>query len=212
VTRLPFVSPVDVQASLAAVIDHLRQGGLIAYPTETVYGFGGLVRDDALGSLSALKSRDESKPFLLLIRSAADVPELRWTAAARTLADRFWPGPLTLALRVHGRFPARILSEEGTLAVRATPHDGLRVLLAGLAEPITSSSANLPRAATATNADDVEAILQELNRDDVMVLDGGELPESAPSTIVDCSEERPRVLRAGAITFEALNQVVDIDG
>jgi L-threonylcarbamoyladenylate synthase len=212
VTRLRFVSPADVQASLAAVTDHLRQGGLIAYPTETVYGFGGLVRDDALASLSALKSRDESKPFLLLIRSAADVPELRWTAAARTLADRFWPGPLTLALRVHGGFPARILSDEGTLAVRATPHEGLRVLLAALAEPITSSSANLPREATATNADEVEAILHELERDDVLVLDGGELPESPPSTIVDCSEERPHVLRAGAITFEALNQVVEIDG
>jgi L-threonylcarbamoyladenylate synthase len=212
VTRLRFVSHADVQASLAAVTDHLRRGGLIAYPTETVYGFGGLVRDDALTSLSALKSRDESKPFLLLIRSAADVPELRWTAAARTLAERFWPGPLTLALRVHGSFPARILSDEGTLAVRATPHEGLRVLLAGLGEPITSSSANLPREATATNADEVEAILHALERDDVLVLDGGELPESAPSTIVDCSEDRPRVIRAGAITFEALNQVVEIDG
>jgi L-threonylcarbamoyladenylate synthase len=210
--RLPFVTPDDVRAALPAISAHLRGGGLIAYPTETVYGFGGLVRDDALASLSALKSRDESKPFLLLIRSAEDVPELRWTDAARTLADRFWPGPLTLALCVHGRFPARILSDEGTLAVRATPHEGLRMLLERLGEPITSSSANLPREATATTADEVEAILHELERDDVLVLDGGELPRSDPSTIVDCSEEKPRVIRAGAITTEALTQVVDIDG
>jgi L-threonylcarbamoyladenylate synthase len=211
-TRLPFVTAADVRTSLPTVIAQLERGGLIAYPTETVYGFGGLVRDDALASLSALKSRDESKPFLLLIRSAADVPELRWTESARILADRFWPGPLTLALRVHGRFPARILSDEGTLAVRATPHEGLRVLLERLGAPITSSSANLPRAATATTADEVEAILHELERDDVLVLDGGELPPSEPSTIVDCSEEIPRVIRAGAITTEALTQVVDIDG
>lgn len=211
-TRLPFVQPADIEAALPQVEAHLRAGGLIAYPTETVYGFGGLVRDDALTALAALKSRDESKPFLLLIREAADLPALLWTPAAEKLADRFWPGALTLALRVQGEMPSRILSDEGTVAVRATPHEGVRALLARLGEPITSSSANLPRQPTAASADEVDAVLRELDRADVLILDGGRLPPSPPSTLVDCSVEPPRILRAGAITTEALLQIVDVNG
>lgn len=209
-TRLPFTTPREVEQALPSILTHLEGGGLIAYPTETVYGFGGLIRDDALASLSALKSRDESKPFLLLIRAAADLPQLQWTAAARKLADRFWPGPLTLALAVSGDFPSRILSAEGTVAVRATPHEGVRTLLERLGQPITSTSANLPRSAPAESGDDAEAVLRELEREDVMILDGGVLPSSEPSTLVDCSVEPVRVLRVGAITTEALTQVVEL--
>lgn len=208
--RLPFVKRTDVDQSLPRITAHLREGGLIAYPTETVYGFGSLVRDDALTSLAALKSRDEAKPFLLLLRKAEDMPELVWTPTARVLADRFWPGPLTLALAVRGDFPSRILSAEGTVAVRATPHEGVRALLDRLGEPITSTSANLPRSAPAQSADEVEAVLRELDRDDVMILDGGVLPPSESSTLVDCSIDPPHVIRAGAITMDALTQVVEL--
>ncbi|MGQ0813935.1 MAG: L-threonylcarbamoyladenylate synthase [Gemmatimonadota bacterium] len=208
--RVPFTTPAEVRASIPAVTAHLQRGGLIAYPTETVYGFGGLVRDDALASLSALKSRDESKPFLLLIRAAADLPALEWTPSARKLAERFWPGPLTLALRVQGELPSRILSAEGTLAVRATPHEGIRTLLEALDEPITSSSANPPRSATAVSADEVEQVLRELKHEEVLILDGGELAPSPPSTLVDCSTEPPRIVRVGVITPEALRQIVEL--
>lgn len=210
-TTVPFTSPADVQKSADRVVQHLRAGGLIAYPTETVYGFGGLANDDAVAALAALKTRDPSKPFLLLIRQASDLRELEWTPSARRLAERFWPGALTLALRVRGDFPSRILSSEGAVAVRATPHAGLRTLLEWLGEPITSSSANLPGAAPATSADEVAAVLTELGRSDVMILDGGQLSPSASSTLVDCLHEPPRLLRAGVITTEALTQVVELE-
>jgi L-threonylcarbamoyladenylate synthase len=210
VKRLPFASTTEAAVSAAPIILHLRRGGLIAYPTETVYGFGGLARDDAMTALAGLKARDPTKPFLLLIREPADLPELIWTASARKLADRFWPGPLTLALCVREDFPSRIVSSEGTVAVRATAHDGVRFLLHKLAEPITSSSANLPRQSPATNADEAAAVLDELGRSDVMILDGGQLPKSLSSTLVDCSSEPPRLLRAGAITLDALTQVVEV--
>lgn len=209
-TRLPFVSNDDVQRSIPDIVAHLRRGGLIAYPTETVYGFGCLVRPDALDELAALKSRDVAKPFLLLIREAADIAQLAWTPAARKLAAAFWPGPLTLALPVRDDFPARILSPDGTVAVRATPHPGLRALLDELREPITSTSANTPGDPPASSADDAAAVVNELGALDVLLLDGGVLPPSAPSTVVDCSGERPRVLRAGAITTEALAQIVEM--
>lgn len=209
-TTVRFAAPAEVAKSVGEIVQHLRAGGLIAYPTETVYGFGSLVRDDAVTALAALKARDPSKPFLLLIREAADIPELEWTPSARRLAERFWPGALTLALRVQGGFPSRILSSEGAVAVRATPHAGLRSLLERLGEPITSSSANLPGSAPATNADEVAVVLSELGRSDVMILDGGQLSPSASSTLVDCLQEPPRVLRAGVITTEALTQVVEL--
>lgn len=208
--RLAFATARDVAASSHFITTHLRQGGLIAYPTETVYGFGGLVQDSALTALSALKARDPAKPFLLLIREAEDMPALEWTVSARRLAARFWPGPLTLALRVRSDFPSRILSHEGTVAVRATPHICLRALLSELGQPITSSSANLPGVPPASNADDVAAILRDLGRSDVLILDGGQLPASLPSTVLDCSTYEPRLVRAGAITIEALNQVVEV--
>ena len=210
-TRLPFATPAEVAQSATEIIAHLRNGGLIAYPTETVYGFGSLVRDDALTSLAALKARDAAKPFLLLIRDAADLPELIWTPSARILAARFWPGPLTLALRVQEGFPSRILSSEGTVAVRATGHDGVRALLELLGEPITSSSVNLPRQPPAANADEAAAVLDDLGRTDVVILDGGQLASSLPSTLIDCSGEPPRLLRAGAITLDAITQLVEVD-
>jgi L-threonylcarbamoyladenylate synthase len=210
--RLPFATPAAVESALDEVVTHLRAGGLIAYPTETVYGFGGLVRDDALVELSALKSRDESKPFLILVRSARDVQGVQWTPAARKLAERFWPGALSIALCVDRDMPTRILSEEGTVALRATPHEGIRKLLERLGEPITSTSANLPRSAPATSADEVAHVLREMEREDVMILDGGQLPPSASSTLVDCSVDPPRVLREGAITTDALLQIVDLNG
>jgi len=210
VRRLAFASSSDVAEATPQVIVHLKRGGLIAYPTETVYGFGSLVRDDALTALAGLKARDASKPFLLLIQDAADIPSLVWTASARKLVERFWPGPLTLALRVREDFPSRIVSAEGTIAVRATGHTGLQHLLRKLGEPITSSSANLPRQPPATSADDAADVLDELGRSDVMILDGGQLPASLSSTLLDCSSEPPRLLRAGAITLDALTQVVEI--
>jgi L-threonylcarbamoyladenylate synthase len=211
VTRIPFASPDDVERALDRVVTHLRAGGLVAYPTETVYGFGSLVRDDALNALAALKSRDPAKPFLLLVRGADDMASLIWTESAKKLAGAFWPGPLSLALRVRGDFPSRILAEEGTVAVRATPHAGIRALVQAVGEPITSTSANTPGRPPATNADEVEQVLAGLGNAGVLILDGGQLPPSEPSTLLDCSHEPPRVLRAGAITTEALTRVVKVD-
>lgn len=209
-TRIKFVSADDVRMALDQVAEHLHADGLVAYPTETVYGFGSLLREKPLRALAELKSRDKTKPFLLLIEEAADIPALVWTSAARRLAQAFWPGPLTLALRVRADFPLHIISAEGTVAVRATPHAGIRALLHRLGEPMTSTSANAPGHRPAANADEVEAVLRGLGHDNVLILDGGALPHSAPSTLVDCSCEPPRITRPGAITAEALNQVVEV--
>ena len=212
--RIPFRTPEEVLAAIATVKAHLGAGGAIAYPTETVYGFGGFLIESALERVAELKARDESKPFLLLVSSPTQCPQLEWNENARKLAQEFWPGPLTLAVATtSGEFPKRVLSEQGTVAVRETSHPGLRTLLDVLGDPITSSSANLPRQAPAASADEVADILEELDAADVLLLDGGVLPPAQPSTLVDCSTDPPRVLRVGAISRESLRKVVGtIDG
>lgn len=210
--RIPFLSAEDVLAALPTITTHLRAGGAIAYPTETVYGFGGLVSERALERVAQLKARDENKPFLLLISNPAQCAQLEWNERARKLAQAFWPGPLTLALTAtSGEFPPRVLSRHGTVAVRETPHAGMRRLLDSLGEPVTSTSANLPRQAPAASADEVAAALAQLKAADVLLLDGGRLSPAAPSTLVDCSVDPPRVLRVGSIAVEALRAVIDID-
>ena len=212
--RIPFATHEQVMAALPEVTAHLQNGGVIAYPTDTVYGFGGMLLPAALTHVTQLKSRDERKPFLLLISNTSQCPQLEWTENARMLAQEFWPGPLTLALRAPtSDFPPQVLASEGTVAVRETSHPGLRTLLHSLGEPITSTSANLRGEPPAVSADEAAVVLYQLEAEDVWLLDGGGLPPSQPSTLVDCSVEPVRVIRAGAIPIESLRNVVErVDG
>jgi len=208
--RVPFATAAERERNAASVAEHLRSGGLLAYPTETVYGFGCALRQDALTALAALKSREGVKPFLLLIGDASELQGVRWTEAARRLAAEFWPGPLTLALAAEeGAFPAGVLSRGRTVAVRVSPHPAVRAILRALPRPITSTSANLPGSTPAIDADEAAAVVHALGAGDaVLVVDGGRLPPSPPSTLVDCSREPPCVLRVGAIPLEALRDAV----
>jgi L-threonylcarbamoyladenylate synthase len=208
--RIAFRSAAERTTHAAEIVAHLRGGGLIAYPTETVYGFGCLLRDDALSALARLKGRDEEKPFLLLVRDRADLEGVRWTDSARRLADAFWPGPLTMALAAEsGHFPAAVLSRAGAVAVRLSPHAGVQAILESARGLLTSTSANRAGRPPALDADEAASVVEQLGAvERVLVVDGGRLAPSSPSTVVDCSGEPPRVLRAGAITMNALRAIV----
>ncbi|MBI4545699.1 MAG: threonylcarbamoyl-AMP synthase [Gemmatimonadetes bacterium] len=210
VPLIPFRTRSDWVARAPGVARHLLAGGLIAYPTETVYGLGCALRQDALERLTALKGRVRGKPFLLLVTGTAQAHGLEWTEEARTLAARFWPGPLTLVLGADpGRYPQGVVSAAGGVAVRATSHQGMQAILHALGGPITSTSANRPRTPPAASASAAHAVLEALGGGTgVWLLDGGRLPPSPPSTIVDCSGGRPRLLRAGAIGAAELEKVV----
>jgi L-threonylcarbamoyladenylate synthase len=207
---VPFTSPAEQRAAIPDVIAHLRAGGLIACPTETVYGFGCALRDRALERLAGVKRRTAGKPFLLLIPDALALAGVEWTDEATALAAAFWPGPLTLALRAKpGAFPAPVVSADGTVAVRATSHTGMRMLLAAMAEPITSTSANAPGGTPARSIAQAGALLGQLvDAPAVLLLDGGTLPPSRPSTIVDASVRPPRLVREGAIHSDELAEIV----
>lgn len=205
---IPFWSPEEIEASLGATIAHLQAGGVLAYPTETVYGFGTMIDGDAVERLVAMKRRPASKPFLLLISDTPMIARLglELTPMASMLAARHWPGPLTLVLPGgERRIPDRLRGPEGGIAVRWTPHVGLQRLIAALGDPITSTSANLPGVPPAVTAREIlEQWGTEVRRGELRLLDGGRLPDSAPSTVVDCTGPRPRVIRPGAIPAATL--------
>jgi L-threonylcarbamoyladenylate synthase len=213
-TRLPFASPAERAAAAAPVREHLSRAGLIAYPTETVYGFGCSLDPIALDHLAALKRRDGVRPFLVLAREPAQVPGLVWTDAARRLAAAFWPGPLTLVLRAAGPFPAALRGEDGGVAIRISPHPGVRAILDALGAPITSTSANRPGEPPAASAEAAAAAASALDpAAPWLLLDGGTLPASQSSTIVRCVGEDIQVVRAGAVPLARLREVVEeIDG
>lgn len=204
---LPFETIADFARAVPEAVAHLQAGGLLAHPTETVYGIGCLLRNQPLEQLAALKGGRAGKSFLLLIARLEDAPGLVWTAAARVLAENFWPGPLTLVLRTaDARYPARVVSSAGAVAVRVSPHPGIQLLLAELAEPLTSSSANLPGAPPATTTEELRHLLTNTPWERTLILDGGQLTSKPSSTLVDCSVEPPRLLRAGAVAVEELRR------
>lgn len=209
---LPFWSPEEVSAAIAKALNHLRDGRILAYPTETLYGFGTMIDNDAVERLVALKRRPPAKPFLLLI---SDTPMLariglHLTQSAAMLAARHWPGPLTLVLPGgERRIPSRLRGPEGGVAVRWTPHPGLQQLIAALGDPITSTSANRPGEPAATSAREVLGQFPSaIASGDVMLLDAGRLSTDTASTVVDCTGARPRVIRPGAIPAAVLRESV----
>lgn len=207
---LAYGTAEEREAAGSEVGGHLAAGGIVAYPTETVYGLGCTIRSDVLEALAAFKG---GRPFLLLIRGPDDVPGLRWTAEARRLAEVFWPGPLTLALTAEGAdYPRQVLGPDRSVAVRVSPHPAIPDLLDAAGGPITSTSANEPGRTPARDGEGAAAVAAVVGEEDgdVMVLDGGRLPEGRPSTIVRCAE-RTRLLREGPVSRAELERVVSVE-
>lgn len=209
---IPFWSPAEIEASISATIAHLNAGGILAYPTETVYGFGTAVDHASVEKLVQMKRRPAGKPFLLLIGHPSQIArlDLSLPTYAAQMAAKFWPGPLTMVLRGGDhRVPVRLRGPEGGVAVRWTPHEGLQRLLAAYGEPITSTSANLPGIPPALSAAEIVSQWSApLNSGTLRVLDGGRLTASEPSTVVDCTGRRPRVIRPGVLSAEQLRECV----
>lgn len=207
---VPFWAPAEVEGSLRETIDHLANHGVLAYPTETVYGFGGAPDFDSVETLVRLKGRPAGKPFLLLISGTEMLArlDLQLPNYAARMAARHWPGPLTLVLSGGDRrVPARLRGPEGGVAVRWTPHPALQRLIQAYGDPITSTSANRPGLPPAMTAGEiVKQWGDAMARGILRVLDGGRLAPSPPSTVVDCTGRHPRVIRPGAIPASILRE------
>ncbi|GAA2447907.1 L-threonylcarbamoyladenylate synthase [Streptomyces macrosporus] len=186
----------------------LRTGGLVAFPTETVYGLGANAEDPAAVSrIFQVKGRPPSHPLIVHIGGAEHLDD--WVedvpATARLLAERFWPGPLTLVLRRGPRVPLEATGGLQTVAVRVPDHPVALGLLATFGGGVTAPSANRFGQVSPTTANHVRA---ELGDAVDFVLDGGPCQVGVESTIVDTTGEIPSILRPGGVTREALEAVL----
>lgn len=208
----PFWSAEEVEAALTPALKQLEDRKVLAYPTETVYGFGGGIDRESVANLIKLKSRPEGKPFLLLIEGSEMLGklDLHLPSYAMTLAAKHWPGPLTLVLPGgQGRVPPALRGPEGGIAVRWTSNTAIRRLLRAHGDAITSTSANRPGVPPAMTAAEILTQWPDaIARGDLLVLDAGRLTPSDPSTVVDCMGRHPRVIRPGAIPARVLRQSV----
>lgn len=198
-----YLDPVAPDArAIARAAEVLSNGGVVAYPTDTLYGLAvDPRRRSAMNNLFEIKGRSASQPIPLIAASLeqAERSAGRLPAIGRTLATRFWPGPLTLVIEASTALAAALHSDNGRVAVRVPAHAIARALAEAAGYVVTSTSANRSGEPAPAAADEVAAGLGEVVD---LLLDGGAAPGGPPSTIVDIAGPEPVLLRAGAIAWE----------
>lgn len=195
-------------AEIARAAECLRGGGLVAFPTETVYGLGVHALDRAaVLRLFEAKGRPAHDPLIVHIGSLAQLPSLvvEVPESAKTLAARFWPGPLTLVLGRSAAVPREVTAGLDTVAVRIPSHPVARALLEAAGLPIAAPSANLFSRPSPTRAEHVAA---DLNGRIDMIIDGGPTEVGVESTVLDLTTTPARVLRPGAVGVEELRELL----
>lgn len=191
--------------AVAAAADVLRHGGLVAFPTETVYGLGANALDAAaVARVFAAKGRPATNPVIVHVADLALVQHVAtgWPDAAAKLAVRFWPGPLTLVLPKRPEVPDIVTAGGPTVAVRVPNHPVALALLRAVGVPVAAPSANRSTELSPTRADHVRPELADV------ILDGGPCPGGLESTVVDVTCDPPRLLRPGLVTVAMLEEVI----
>jgi len=184
----------------------IRQGGVVAYPTESFYGLGvDPGREDAVDRLFRVKGRQRERAILLLIPStgALDRLVMHVPPAARELMNAFWPGGLTLVFNASDEIPRAITAGTGKIGIRISSHPVAAALVRAVGGVLTGTSANLSGKPPCRSAQEV---FQQLGARVDMILDGGITAGKSASTVVDVSEEPPRILREGMVSREQLQR------
>ncbi|HKT40566.1 MAG TPA: L-threonylcarbamoyladenylate synthase [Ktedonobacterales bacterium] len=195
-------------AAIAQAANLLRAGEVVAFPTETVYGLGAdATSEAALQRIFAAKGRPLSDPLIVHL---ADASQLAGVARAippeaEQLAERFWPGPLTLVLPRLARIPALVAAGGDTVGVRVPSHPVAQALLQAVELPIAAPSANRFMHTSPTTA---AHVLADLDGRIACILDGGPTTVGVESTVVDLTTSPPRLLRPGGVTLEALRAIL----
>ncbi len=202
--------PQGVKKQVEKGISILKAGGVVAFPTDTVYGLGARADNrQAVERIYLIKERPRNMALPLLLADisqinevAVSVPEVAWI-----LARNFLPGALTIVLHKSDLVPALVTGGAGTVGVRVPAHPVPIALIKGVGFPVVGTSANLSGRPSALSADEVRSKLGDKVD---LIIDGGRCPGDKESTIVDVTGQMPVVLREGAISREELRQVCDI--
>jgi L-threonylcarbamoyladenylate synthase len=195
----------DDEAGRATAVRTLRAGGVVALPTDTVYGIGvDLAVAGGIERLFEAKRRPADRAIMLLLADAGQAAELaEWPPAAAALAEAFWPGGLTLVLpQLAGVvLPTALTAGRPTIGLRVPDHESPRALAAGVG-PLPVTSANVSGLPEARTAAEIHAQLGDAID---LILDGGPSHGGPASTVVDCTTSPPRILRVGAIAPDAVS-------
>jgi L-threonylcarbamoyladenylate synthase len=195
-------------SAIATAAACLRRGGLVAFPTETVYGLGvDALNREAVRRLFEAKGRPADDPLIVHVASIESLPPLvaALPEAALALGRRHWPGPLTLVLARSAAVPDEVTARLPTVAVRIPAHPVARALIAAAGVPVAAPSANLFSRPSPTQA---AHVLADLGGRIDLIVDGGPTTIGVESTVLDLTTETPTVLRPGAVTIEMLREVL----
>lgn len=210
--RRVFVDPQAPQRdALQEAAKWIRNGGLVALPTDTLYGLAAdPFRADAVARLFAVKGRSATQALPLI---AADVEQIvthigPLSAVGQRLAQRFWPGPLTLLLPAPVAIAAAVTGGTGRVGVRVPAHDIARAICRSAGRPVTATSANRSGQPPTADPDEVE---RSLGREVDLLIDAGPTPGGAPSTIVDVTGPAPELVREGAIAWDEIRAWLDTE-
>jgi L-threonylcarbamoyladenylate synthase len=209
ITQILHIDPQSPDAQMVARAGAvLRAGGLVAFPTETVYGLGANALDEAaVARIFAAKGRPARNPLIVHVAEVEHVARVAtaWPELAARLAERFWPGPLTLVLPKHPDVPNVVTAGGATVAVRLPSHPLARALIRAAGVPIAAPSANPATRISATRA---EHVLRWLDGRIELVLDGGPAAGGLESTVLDVTCSPPLLLRPGLISPSAIEATI----
>ncbi|MFH1382003.1 MAG: L-threonylcarbamoyladenylate synthase [Chloroflexota bacterium] len=197
----------DVQSQVRKGIEVMRCGGIVAYPTDTVYGLGAAINlPGAVGRVFAVKQRPLSMAFPVLLANAAQLAQVAKEVppVARQLIERFWPGALTIVLLKSDFVPDIVTAGSRTVAVRIPAHPVAIALIEGMGVPMVGTSANRSGQISPVTA---EGVRTQFGSEIDLVIDGGQSPGGKESTVVDATGMVPVILREGAISVRVLQEV-----
>ena len=189
-------------------VDILKHGGTVVFPTDTVYGLAALpFNKDYVERLYIIKGRNSTRAIAVLIGEVSELEKVSVSPSksAKQLAEKYWPGPLTLVVPKHPNLP-EVLSSLLTVGVRVPDHP-VALSLLGITGPLAVTSANLSGRENTNSA--LEAFEQLRGRVD-LIIDGGRSPGGVPSTVVDCTTADLKILRPGPISYDDLDRIVSI--
>lgn len=199
-----------MEMSLEKIGTRLKEGELIIYPTDTVYGVGGVLKEDTLKKIYEAKTRSFSSPLIALVNSLDKVDEIAIISdehreKINKLIERFWPGGLTIILKKRENVPAIMVSNGETVGVRMPNHKLALDIIESAGGILATTSANISGEATPSSFVEISPIFKE--RVDI-VIDGGKCPIGTASTIIDMSKSKISILREGSISKEEIENII----
>ena len=202
ITQFKTFAPGQEEEALASAAEAITAGGVIVYPTDTIYGIGAdATNAAAIERIFAIKERDRGKALLMLAGSIEMALRYAQAVAPKTrdVLAQYWPGSVTFVLRANSLLPKELLGGAGTIGIRVPENELCRALCERTGVPIVSTSANL---SGASGGVELQQVIGDFTGKVDLIIENGNAPLSSPSTVVDLSGEKPRVLRQGAVLFK----------